>query len=85
MADGANQKLLLDAVPPDSGKYEIPDPRPLENLETYVPACTSILRSMSESNDVGLQVPSPNIRLLAQLIASDLLLTSVAAGAFTVI
>jgi hypothetical protein len=42
MAEGGNEKLLLDAVPlDDSGEYEIPDPRPLEQLETYVPSCTS--------------------------------------------
>jgi myosin-5 len=40
MAEGGNEKLLLDAVPlDDSGEYEIPDPRPLEQLETYVPSC----------------------------------------------
>jgi hypothetical protein len=46
MADGGNDKLLLDAVPlDDSGEYEIPDPRPLEQLETYVPSCTPSLSS----------------------------------------
>jgi hypothetical protein len=41
MAEGGNEKLLLDAVPlDDSGEYEIPDARPLEQLETYVPSCT---------------------------------------------
>jgi hypothetical protein len=40
MADGGNEKLLLEAVPlDDSGDYEIPDARPLEQLETYVPSC----------------------------------------------
>ena len=44
MADGrdGNDILLLDAVPlDDAGEYEIPD-RPLEQLETYVPTCTSL-------------------------------------------
>lgn len=44
MAEGGNEKLLLDAVPlDDSGEYEIPDPRPLEQLETYVPSCIPII------------------------------------------
>ena len=68
MADGGNDKLLLDAVPlDDSGEYEIPDPRPLEQLETYVPSCKPT--QISSSNNTGLQVP--NIRFLAQLVASD--------------
>jgi hypothetical protein len=42
MADGGNEKLLLDAVPlDDSGDYEIPDARALEQLETYVPSCNN--------------------------------------------
>jgi myosin-5 len=74
MADGGNDKLLLDAVPlDDSGEYEIPDPRPLEQLETYVPSCIPLL--LRRSDDIGLQVP--NIRFLAQLVASD---TSFKAG-----
>src|SRR5579859_2146783 len=65
MAEGGNEKLLLDAVPlDDAGEYEIPDARPLEQLETYVPSCTSFLSLPSNSS--GLQVP--NIRLLAQLV-----------------
>jgi len=41
MADGGNDKLLLDAVPlDDAGEYEIPEARPLEQLETYVPSCS---------------------------------------------
>jgi len=67
MAEGGNEKLLLDAVPlDDSGEYEIPDPRPLEQLETYVPSCIHCLKLCLI---VGLQVP--NIRLLAHLVASD--------------
>ena len=43
MAEGGNEKLLLDAVPlDDAGEDEIPDARPLEQLETYVPSCTSL-------------------------------------------
>ena len=68
MAEGGNEKLLLDAVPlDDSGEYEIPDPRPLEQLETYVPSCISPI--ISVTHITGLQVP--NIRLLAHLVASD--------------
>lgn len=74
MADGGNDKLLLDAVPlDDSGEYEIPDPRPLEQLETYVPSCKP--PKISSSNNTGLQVP--NIRFLAQLVASDTSFTAV--------
>ena len=74
MAEGGNEKLLLDAVPlDDAGEYEIPDARPLEQLETYVPSCMS---PCCRSNDSGLQVP--NIRLLAQLVASDPSFTAVA-------
>jgi hypothetical protein len=44
MAEGGNEKLLLEAVPlDDAGEYEIPDARPLEQLETYVPSCTHIV------------------------------------------
>jgi len=79
MAEGGNEKLLLDAVPlDDAGEYEIPDARPLEQLETYVPSCTSL---PSSSNNSGLQVP--NIRLLAQLVASDPSFTAVATAAST--
>ena len=68
MAEGGNEKLLLDNVRlDDAGEYEIPDPRPLEQLETYVPSCNSVVSTFS--NYTGLQVP--NIRLLAQLVASD--------------
>ena len=49
MAEGGNEKLLLDAVPlDDSGEYEIPDARPLEQLETYVPSCTRLLLLQSD-------------------------------------
>jgi len=48
MADGGNDKLLLDAVPlDDAGEYEIPEARPLEQLETYVPSCSFPLTIMS--------------------------------------
>jgi len=68
MAEGGNEKLLLDAIPlDDSGEYEIPDPRALEQLETYVPSC--MLFNLWGNLTVGLQVP--NIRLLAHLVASD--------------
>jgi len=68
MAEGGNEKLLLENVPlDDAGEYEIPDPRLLEQLETYVPSCT--ITTSFLSNPVGLQVP--NIRLLALLVASD--------------
>ena len=80
MADGGNDKLLLDAVPlDDSGEYEIPDPRPLEQLETYVPSCKP--HEISSSDNTGLQVP--NIRFLAQLVASDPSFTAVATSANT--
>jgi hypothetical protein len=50
MAEGGNEKLLLDAIPlDDSGEYEIPDPRALEQLETYVPSCMLFL-SLRQSN-----------------------------------
>lgn len=79
MADGGNEKLLLEAVPlDDSGDYEIPDARPLEQLETYVPSCKSPSKTIW---CIGLQVP--NIRLLAQLVASDPSFTAVATGAST--
>jgi hypothetical protein len=79
MAEGGNEKLLLDAVPlDDSGEYEIPDARPLEQLETYVPSCIHLLFPV---NVVGLQVP--NIRLLAQLVASDPSFTAVATAGNT--
>ena len=75
MAEGGNEKLLLDAVPlDDSGEYEIPDPRALEQLETYVPPC--MLPFLVFSDATGLQVP--NIRYLAQLVASDPSFTTVA-------
>ena len=80
MADGGNDKLLLEAIPlDDAGEYEIPDPRALEQLETYVPSCT--LSDETSSNDLGLQVP--NIRFLAQLVASDPSFTTVATAAST--
>jgi hypothetical protein len=80
MAEGGNEKLLLDAVPlDDSGEYEIPDPRPLEQLETYVPSCTDSFGTRSDFT--GLQVP--NIRFLAQLVASDPTFTAVATAPST--
>jgi len=80
MADGGNDKLLLDAVPlDDAGEYEIPEARPLEQLETYVPSCSSLDHPCS--NVPGLQIP--NIRYLAQLVASDPTFTSVATGPST--
>jgi hypothetical protein len=80
MADGGNDKLLLNAIPlDDAGEYEIPDPRALEQLETFVPSC--IFPDGSTSNNIGLQVP--NIRFLAQLVASDPSFTTVATAAST--
>jgi hypothetical protein len=80
MADGGNEKLLLEAVPlDDAGEYEIPDARPLEQLETYVPSCSSCRSSCSDIS--GLQIP--NIRYLAQLVASDPTFTTVATAPST--
>jgi hypothetical protein len=80
MADGGNEKLLLDAVPlDDAGEYEIPDARPLEQLETYVPSCISSHSPCS--NYPGLQIP--NIRYLSQLVASDPTFTTVATAPST--
>jgi hypothetical protein len=80
MEQGGNEKLLLDAVPlDDAGEYEIPEPRSLEQLETYVPSCIALLDVLLTS--IGLQVP--NIRFLAQLVASDPSFTAVATSATT--
>ena len=80
MEQGGNEKLLLDAVPlDDAGEYEIPEPRPLEQLETYVPSCIVPLHGFLTL--IGLQVP--NIRFLAQLVASDPSFTAVATSGTT--
>ena len=80
MEQGGNEKLLLDAIPlDDSGEYEIPDPRALEQMETYVPSCTSVWKMRSDCP--GLQVP--NIRYLAQLVANDQSFTAVPTSATT--
>ncbi|OLL22261.1 Myosin-2 [Neolecta irregularis DAH-3] len=48
-ADDSTDALLLDAVPlDDSGSYEIPSPREIKTLETYVPSCTPFTESITD-------------------------------------